>query len=246
MAKLGKFIGAAAGFALGGPIGALVGFAIGAVFDGTTVTVQNGSQFNQASPRDFALSLIVLIAAVMKADGSVKRAELDFVKAYLARSYGQQKMEELLRILRDVLKKPIPLYEVCMQIRTNMTYASRLELLHFLLKLAVSDAQYSEPEKQVISKIAHYLGITPVDFQSIHASLHINSSADNLENAYKVLEITENASDEEVKKAYKRMAIKYHPDKVSHLGEEVQKSATEKFKKVNEAYEKIKKQRDIK
>ncbi len=246
MAKLGKFIGAAAGFALGGPIGALVGFVVGSVFDSTTVTVQQGSQFQQATPRDFALSLIVLIAAVMKADGSVKRVELDFVRAYLARSYGQFKMEELLRILRDVLKKPIPLYEVCMQIRANMTYASRLELLHFLLRLAVSDTQYSEPEKQIIAQIAHYLGITPTDFQSIHASLHINSSTDNLENAYKVLEITEDVSDEEVKKAYKRMAIKYHPDKVSHLGEEVQNSATEKFKKVNEAYEKIKKQRDIK
>jgi DnaJ like chaperone protein len=245
MAKLGKFIGAAAGFALGGPIGALVGFAIGAVFDGTTVTVQQGSQFQQATSRDFALSLIVLIAAVMKADGSVRRAELDFVKAYLARSYGQQKMEELLRILRDVLKQPIPLYEVCLQVRTNMNYASRLELLHFLLKLAVSDVQYSEAEKQIIAQIAHYLGITPADFQSIHASLHINS-ADDMENAYKVLEITESASDEEVKKAYKKMAVKYHPDKVSHLGEEVQKSATEKFKKVNEAYEKIKKQRNIK
>ncbi|MDR0941930.1 MAG: TerB family tellurite resistance protein [Bacteroidales bacterium] len=246
MAKLGKFIGAAAGFALGGPIGALVGFAIGAVFDGTTVTVQQGSQFQQATSRDFALSLIVLIAAVMKADGSVRRAELDFVKAYLTHSYGQQKMEELLRILRDVLKQPIPLYEVCLQVRTNMSYASRLELLHFLLKLAVSDVQYSESEKQIISQIAHYLGITPADFQSIHASLHINSSSNDIENAYKVLEITENASDEEIKKAYKKMAVKYHPDKVSHLGEEVQKSATEKFKKVNEAYEKIKKQRDIK
>lgn len=246
MAKLGKFIGAAAGFALGGPIGALVGFAIGSVFDGTTVTVQQGAgQFGYATPRDFALSLIVLIAAVMKADGSVKRVELNFVKSFLLRTYGQQKAGELLRVLGDVLKKNIPLYDVCVQIRANMTYESRLELLHFLLQLAVSDAQYSEQEKNVISQIAQYLNITPTDFQSIHASLHI-SSTDDIENAYKVLEITANATDEDVKKAYKKMAVKYHPDKVSHLGEEVQKSATEKFKKVNEAYEKIKKQRDIK
>ncbi|MDR1762208.1 MAG: TerB family tellurite resistance protein [Bacteroidales bacterium] len=246
MAKLGKFIGAAAGFALGGPIGALVGFALGSMFDNTTISVQQGEQaFSRATPRDFALSLIVLIAAVMKADGSVRRAELDFVKAYLLQAFGQQKTEQLLHVLRDVLKKPIPLYEVCMQIRSNMSYASRLELVHFLLKLAVSDAQYSEPEKHIITQIAHYLGITPTDFDSIHASLRI-STTDDIENAYTVLEISEDATDDEVKKAYKKMAVKYHPDKVSHLGEEVQKSATEKFKKVNEAYEKIKKQRDIK
>lgn len=246
MAKLGKFIGAAAGFVLGGAIGALVGFAIGSVFDASSVSVQRGSQFQGATSVDFAISLIVLIAAVMKADGSVKRAELDFVKSYLMRAYGQQRTEELLPILRDVLKKPIPLQEVCLQIRSNMNYASRLELLHFLLRLAISDSHYSAPEKQVILQIANYLGITPTDFQSIHASLQIDSSSNSLENAYKVLEITESASDEDVKKAYKKMAVKYHPDKVSHLGEEVQNSATEKFKKVNEAYEKIKKQRNLK
>ncbi|MDR2963608.1 MAG: TerB family tellurite resistance protein [Bacteroidales bacterium] len=244
MAKLGKFIGAAAGFALGGPIGALIGFAIGSVLDGTSVTVHQSSGTHAAS-RDFALSLIVLIAAVMKADGSVKRVELNFVKSFLLRMYGQHKTEELLHILRDVLKKDIPLYDVCVQIRTNMTYESRLELLHFLLQLALSDSQYSEQEKSVIQTIANHLGITPTDFQSVHASLHISSAGD-IENAYKVLEISPEASDEEVKKAYKKMAVKYHPDKLVHLGEEVQKSATEKFKKVNEAYEKIKKQRDIK
>jgi DnaJ like chaperone protein len=60
---------------------------------------------------------------------------------------------------------------------------------------------------------------------------------------YKILEVTPDASDSEVKKAYRKMAMKYHPDKVSHLGQDVKKQAEEKFRKVQEAYENIKKAR---
>ena len=91
MAKIGKFIGAAAGFVFGGPIGALFGFAIGSMFDNTTVQVHSSRMGQQrVTSTDFAVSLLVLIAAVMKADGKVLRKELDFVKSYLLRSYREQ------------------------------------------------------------------------------------------------------------------------------------------------------------
>lgn len=237
MAKFGKFIGAAAGFAFGGPLGALIGFALGSMYDSTKVVVHKGS----ATAADFALSLMVLVAAVMKADGAIKRSELDYVKKYLLRAYGESAAAELLQVLRDVLKKDIPLHEVCTQIRTNMTHATRLELLHFLFSIALADNELDASEREVIRTIARYLGVSEIDFQSIQASFY-----DDLDSAYTVLEITSSATDDEVKKAYKKMAVKYHPDKVSQMGEEVQKSATEKFKKVSDAYERIKKQRNIK
>ena len=65
------------------------------------------------------------------------------------------------------------------------------------------------------------------------------------DNDYKILEISPDASDEEVKKAYRAAAKKHHPDKVSHLGEDVRKAAEEKFAQVNEAYERIKKARGM-
>ncbi|MFO7869163.1 MAG: TerB family tellurite resistance protein [Bacteroidales bacterium] len=241
MAKLGKFIGAAAGFVFGGPIGALFGFAIGSMFDNTKVHVNSGRPYGQRpTSTDFAISLLTLIAAVMKSDGKVSRSELDFVKRYLVQAYGEQTASELIIMLRDVLKKDIPLVEVCQQIKFNMPYAARLELLHFLFKLAVTDGSLHSSEQSTIHQISSLLGISHTDMNSILATFK-----SDIESAYKILEISEDASDEDVKKAYKKMALKFHPDKVSNLGEEVQKSATEKFQKVNKAYEQIKKQRNI-
>lgn len=246
MARLGRIIGAGIGFATGGIIGALIGGAIGSLFDNVGKTGTKGIEDNffqqqqRMSQNDFYSSLLVLIAAVMKADGIVKKSELDYVKRYLLSSFGESKATQLLHALRDILQKDIPLSQVCMQIRQNMQYASRLELLHLLYQVAKSDGSIDPTELAVINTIANGLGISSADAQSIKATFY-----DDLESAYQVLEITSSATDEEVKKAYKKMAVKYHPDKVSHLGEDVQKSATEKFKKINEAYEKIKKQRNF-
>ena len=92
----------------------------------------------------------------------------------------------------------------------------------------------------MIELICNYLGIKPHDLASIKA-MFIREQ----ESAYKILEISPDATDEEVKKAYRRMAAKYHPDKVSHLGPEVQKAAKEKFQALNQAYTQIKKQRGM-
>ncbi|HKK43629.1 MAG TPA: DnaJ domain-containing protein, partial [Bacteroidales bacterium] len=102
------------------------------------------------------------------------------------------------------------------------------------------DSAIHPSEVEVIEKISAYLGVTSHDFLSIK-----NMFIPETDSAYKILEIERTATDEELKKAYRRMAMKYHPDKVSHLGEDIRKSADEKFRKVNEAYHKIKKERNI-
>lgn len=246
MVRLGRLIGAGIGFATGGIIGALIGGAIGSLFDNVTYIKTNGTGMTfedeqRVSQQDFYSSLLVLMAAVMKADGVVLRSELDYVKRYLLSTMGEQKASKMLLVLRDILKKDIPVSDVCTQIRQNMQYASRLELLHLLYHIAQSDGAIDQPELQILDTIASGLGISSSDASSIKATFY-----DDLESAYQVLEITSSATDEEVKKAYKKMAVKYHPDKVSHLGEDVQRSANEKFRKINEAYERIKNQRNIK
>ena len=92
-----------------------------------------------------------------------------------------------------------------------------------------------EKEVQVIQAIANYLNINKNDYESIKATFAKDKDA-----PYRILEIDASANEEEVKKAFRKMANKYHPDKVSHLGKEMQDLAEEKFKAVNDAYQQIK------
>jgi DnaJ like chaperone protein len=241
MSKFGKWLGGSLGWALGGPIGGLIGFALGAVLDdsGTVVKVTNAKHHTQRG--DFSASLIILVASVMKADGRVMKAELDYVKAFFVKHFGVEVTKEQMLLLREILEKDIPLFDVCNQIKHNMEYASRLQLVHFLFGVSMADGQVHDSEVKVIEQIASFLNINMADFNSLKAMFYADTDSD-----YKILETHNTASDEEVKKAYKKMAIKFHPDKVSHLGEEYQQDAKEKFQKVQQAYENIKKQRGIK
>lgn len=232
--KYGKWIAGGLGWAFLGPIGGIIGFALGSIIDSSQISVTTG----QTGRNSFMVSLLVLFAEVMKADGKVLKAELDYVKAFLIKSFGQEAATEALMLLRDILKQNVPLKDVCFQIRDNMDYPSRLQVLHFLFGIANADGEISKSEVEVITRIAEYLGISTKDFDSVRSMF-----IDNTEAYYKVLEIEPSATIDEIKKAYRSMAIKHHPDKVGHLGDDIRTAAEEKFKKVNQAYEKIKKER---
>lgn len=243
MAKFGKWVGLGLGWALGGPIGGILGLAVGSIFD-TGTSVSSGQVRRptaQTLRGDYAASLLVLIAAVMKADGRVLKSELDYVKRYFVSRFGADTAQEAVVMLRDILKQDIPLRDVSTQLSNRLDYSYRLEMIHFLFGIAAADGSVSESENQVIQKISGYMRITDSDFQSIRAMFVSQTDA-----SYKILEIEPTSSDEDVKKAYRRMAMKYHPDKVSHLGEDFKQVAHEKFKKVQAAYEEIKKERGIK
>ncbi len=242
MAKFGKWLGGGLGWAVGGPIGAIFGFVLGSLFDdgSDTITKSATGYTGQTTTGGYVMSLLVLTAAVMKADGKVLKSELDYVKKFMVHNFGEASATEAVRMLRDLLNQTIPVNEVCRQINQNMNYSARLQLLHFLFGIAQADGVVETNEKELITFIAREIGISNVDFESIQAMFVANTEAD-----YKILEIEPAATDEEVKKAYRRMAMKYHPDKVSHLGEDFQKAANEKFQSVNKAYENIKKERKI-
>jgi DnaJ like chaperone protein len=235
----GKWIGGGLGWAFGGPIGALIGFGLGSLIDGQTEVQQ--LPHGRTGGGDFAVSLLVLSAAIMKADGKVLKSELNYVKSFLVTQFGTTAANEQLHMLREILKQDIPLHEVTAQIRSYMDYDSKLQLMHYLWGIAQADGVIDNSEMRLLDQIAVQLGITPPDADSIKA-MFVQST----DEAYKILEISPDASDAEVKKAFREMAKKYHPDRVSHLGEEYRKAAEDKFKKVNEAYEKIKKERGIK
>jgi len=237
-----NWIGATIGWSFGGPIGAIIGLAVGSMLDASSKSGSDRSQ-NQSVTRsgDFEVSLLILASIVIKADGKQDQRELDFVRAQFVQMYGKARANQAFNLFREISKQAnISTRQVCLQIRQMMDHASRLQLVHFLFGIAKSDHHVADSEVEAIALIASYLGINPKDFESIKAMFY-NSS----DSAYKILELDSNATISEIKKAYRKMAKKYHPDKVSHLGKEHQKGAEEKFKKVQEAYEQLQKEKRI-
>ena len=255
MGFFSKILAGGIGWALGGPIGAIIGVAIASAFDGkisdysrrieSDATAQNERQHGkqQTTTGDFMMAFLVLQAAVMRADGMVRKSELNVVKAQLRQVFGDETALEALKLLQQILQQDIPVEQVSFQVRVRMTAPARRELLHMLFCIAYADGVCDRTESALLDKIAIQMGISRADVDSIKAMF---STRQDPEWAYKVLEITADATDDEVKKAYRKMAMKYHPDKVSSLGEEIAQTAAEKFRKIHEAYNEIKKQRNIK
>ncbi|MCB0397010.1 MAG: TerB family tellurite resistance protein [Flavobacteriales bacterium] len=236
MTNYAKWLWGGLGWAFMGPIGGIIGFAIGSLQD--MAGTENKPYHGRTQAGDFGAALLVLAGAVMKADGKILKSELNYVRDFFSHQFGSEHANERMLLFREILKQDIHVKEVCDQIRDNMTHPSRLQLLHFLFGVSGADGHIDSSEVNTIHSIAGWLGISQKDFESIKAMFVKDSSA-----AYKILEVDENATPEEVKKAYRRMAVKYHPDKVAHLGEDFRKAANEKFQKVNEAYETVKKQK---
>ncbi|MGD9782076.1 MAG: TerB family tellurite resistance protein [Kiritimatiellia bacterium] len=243
------WITGALGWAFFGPLGGLFGYAAGSLFN----AAQRGSAGNatggagpQAGPgaarNDFIASLLALTAAMMKADGRATKSELEVVKAFFAQQFGAGVAAQALQMLRDLLDKDIPVRPVCAQIRMNMNYSQRMALLHFLFSLAHADGELHPAEDRLLARLASELGIHAADVRSI-AAMFAPKADPNAD--YRVLEVAPTASDDEVRRAYRRMSMKHHPDKVAHLGAEFQKTATEKFQRVNAAYAAIKKARGM-
>ena len=222
------------GWAFGGPIGGI----LGVIFAGSSEKIYK--QVKQSRAGDFMVSLLVLFAKVMKADGKLLKSELDYVKSFLKRNLSRQQARVFIKMFQEILKQEYSTAEVCRQIQRSMDHPSRLELMHVLFGLSASDGEIHPEEVRVIHTISGYLNISNKDYESIKAIF-----IKDIDSAYKILEIDSSVSDNDVKKAYRKMAVKYHPDKVAHLGKEIQKTAEEKFKAVNDAYSEIKKQRKI-
>ncbi|MEE0895964.1 MAG: TerB family tellurite resistance protein [Bacteroidales bacterium] len=232
-----KWLGGILGFTFGGGIfGGIIGYAIGSLLEKKVKTEYRGGE----QQGDFIMGLLILTAAVMKADGKVMKSELNFVKDFLAKNFGANNLQNRIDILRQLLDKNIDVYQTCEKIRISFPYATKLQLLHYLFGIAVADNDCTKAEKDLIERIANLIGLSQADYKSIEAMyFRVTDSA------YVILQVERNATDEEIKRAYKRMCIKYHPDKVAHLGEEAQKAANEKFQEINNAYEQIKKERNL-
>ena len=222
--------------------GAILGFIIGTLIDNMTGSSRKfqtvfSQRETQVSPGDFELNLLSLASLVIRSDGKVSQTELDYVRAYFVQAYGKERANATFRTFNEVIKnREISAQRIGLYLQQRTRYEVRLQILHFLFSIAKADGHVSTAELTALHEIASYLNLMKRDFESIKAMFF--KSADN---AYKILEIEKSATDADVKKAFRTMAKKYHPDKLQHMDEAYRKGAEEKFRKVQEAYEHIQK-----
>lgn len=236
------------GFTVGGPIGAIVGVVLSSLIDvgNSWKAIESGDgdnvsgKFTRAQmANDYRMTFLVMFAAVMKADGRIMKTELDVVKKFLVNNYGKDGALEALQILKKLLEQNIDVDAVSHQCAMNMSYSTRLHLVHQLFAIAMADNDLDPKEEEMICHIALEMEVVAADVTSITAMY--KPKKDGREWAMKVLELENGASQDEIKKAYRRMAMKYHPDKVSVLGDDERRKAEDKFKEVKRAYEILKK-----
>jgi len=241
-----RWLGAFIGFLLFRWIGAILGYLLGSLLDNTYggsargyTGMFRGQDRTRVTPADFELNLLSLASLVIRADGQVNQTELDFVRMYFVQAYGKERANATFRVFNEVVKKrEISGSRIGGLLRQRMRYEARLQVLHFLFSIANADGVVSNAEAAEIARISGYLGVQQADFESIKAMFFKNPDS-----AYKILEIAPGATASEIKSAYRRMAKKYHPDKLQHMDEAYRKGAEEKFRKVQEAYEQLQKEK---
>lgn len=267
---IGKWIGGALGWILSGSVlGGLVGYCIGTMLDEAFAgdnrggDRQNGygeqSHFGGTRPfeedrNSFLFSMLVLSSYIIKADGKIMHSEMEYVRQFLRHNFGEQAVsqgESILLKLFDLQKQQGPyqfketIRKSCIEIRFHTSDSQRLQLLNYLVIIAKADGIVSPEEVVALKEIALYLGLSVQDVESM---LNLESGAkasSNIEDAYKVLGISPSATDDEVKAAYRKMALKHHPDRVSTLGDYIRKAAEKKFQEINDAKERIYKARGL-
>ena len=238
----GKWIVGALGWATMGPIGGILGYFIASRVEKiaeAAAAYESNQSLNQGQRNSFLMSLLVLSAAVIKADGKTTSEEIATLRSFFAKNFGSDAAEEAEDIVKELIKKDYNVYEVCDQVRSCMNHSQRTILFQYLVALGACDG-LQQQEVDLLEAIANGIGLSKNEADSIFAIFRPNN-----ESNYKILEIDPSATNEEVKKAYRKLAVKYHPDKVATLGADVQKAAEEKFKAIAQAYEAICKERGI-
>lgn len=234
----GKAIGAGLGFLFGGPFGAILGTITGDFFDKSTLSTERPVS-NHDRSLNFITHLVGILMSTAKADGRISAQEINVIERAFV-SFGFK--GEDLRFIRDLIKHTsgavLDLRAVCHEYKQYSSYEERLSLLRIVYMVAFADKELHPDEESMINRIIGYLGIDSDDAFEIRGEF----CSDN-DKHYKILNTTRNSSNEDIKKAYRLLSKKYHPDKVSHLGDEFATLASDKFQKINSAYEEIKKEK---
>jgi DnaJ like chaperone protein len=230
LAKYEKWLGAGIGFFAGGPVGSLLGYAVGSYMEPDSKKYQKTGHTSE-----FESNLLVIAATLIKIDGKVSQDELTFVKEFFHDHFSAEYLDEKMNILKHCLQKNYDPRKACDDIR----HSTRTQVVNFLFDLAMSDKALERAELDLIFKIAGWLNVNDVEFKKIKVSV----SSDGSKTKYELLGVRYNASYDEVKTGYRKLVLEYHPDRNIHLSPAEQSVIAEKFRRIQEAFEKIKEER---
>jgi DnaJ like chaperone protein len=241
---------------VGGPVGALIGGFLGSMFGGDDEEdggqrffSMNSDENAQGQRNSFLMSVLVLASYIIKADGRVMHSEMEFVRQWLRQNFGEVAVGQGEQILKRLFEQARlkgdaqfrqDIHQSCIQIAMNTDYSQRLQLLDFLVKIAQADGHVDQTEVVALKEVAAWLQMPESEIDSM-----LNLAHDDLESAYRVLGVEPDASDDDLRRAYRRLALDHHPDRVASLGEDVRRAAEKKFQEINAAKERIWKARGL-
>ncbi len=254
----GKVIGGAFGFMLGGPLGALFGAALGHSFDrGLRANLRalpgddgHATRQERAQAAFFSATFGVM-GHISKADGRVSQEEIRLAGSVMDQLGLRGQMRAAARNLFNAGRAPgFPLDDVLTQFRRECRYSLNLARLFVEIQLqaAYADGDVHAAERRILNHIAAVLGLAEGELEQLEAVVRAHAApgraahALSAEEAYAVLGVSAQADDAEVKRAYRRLMNRHHPDKLVSKGlpEEMMQAATEKTRDIKAAYERIK------
>ena len=269
---ISKWIGTILGGIWGGPWGALLGYGVGAVIDGAAkkaepdeepfpprqTTYRSYRRDTSAGPTaappsfktpvdsqadEFTVCVCVLIAGVMKSDGVLRQEEVNLVSCRLRENYhfDDDGVRRMIGFIKELAQGNWSVEEFALRARRHLRMSARRNLLYFLLEIAYANGEYVIAERRIIHTIATIFELRADELKAMEASLARHDD----DWAYKTLEIRRDATDAEVKKAFRRLAMIHHPDKVAGQGPVAEAAATRKFQSIHAAYDAVKKERGI-
>lgn len=242
MALIGKIIGGAAGFAVGGPLGALVGAAAGHAVDRLRGSDEDASDKTRQTA--FTIAVIALSAKMAKADGQVTPDEVEAFRQIL--HVPEEELKNVGRVF-DVARKDARGFEPYAKQVAKMFVdrpAVLEELLDALFHIAKADRIIHPQEEEFLHDVAMIFGFDDAKFARIRAG-HLGADASD---PYAILGVAHDADDVAVRAAWRSLIKENHPDKLVAEGmpQDFIDMATAKMATINDAWTKIQKQRGLK
>ena len=239
----GKIIGGALGFAMGGPLGAAIGAAFGHSFDkGLKVSLNSHEQ----SQTVFFTAVFTLMGYIAKADGTVSSKEIRSAEHIFDQMQLTEQQRQTAIRLFNIGKNHSEqdFAQILGQIRQYIRHQqAKLTLLQIVIYIAANDGGIGSQERSIIQAIVTALGISNHDYQAIYQNVQgsLGLSGQSLDQAYAILGLPESATKAEIKKRYRVLMAKNHPDKLSSQGvpEEMITLANKKSAEISRAYDQI-------